>query len=182
MTAISEQAKNVVSQEASGLQGMDSAVLRAQMQSRRCVLIDVREPFEHQAASIAGSILVPLSTVDQAKLQAEHGDKQIVFQCLSGKRSVDAAKRFLKDTGHASAYYLVGGIEAWKQAGLPVERSASAPKLGVMRQVQVMAGGLVAGGTALGVLVNPWFLLVPAGVGCGLMFAGLSGWCGLAKL
>ena len=44
------------------------------------------------------------------------------------------------------------------------------------------AGTLAAGGTALGVWVSPWFLIVPGFVGCGLAFAGATGWCGMAML
>lgn len=51
-----------------------------------------------------------------------------------------------------------------------------------MRQVQLVAGSLVALGIALGVFLNPWFLVLPAFVGCGLMFAGATGWCGMAML
>ena len=51
-----------------------------------------------------------------------------------------------------------------------------------MRQVQIVAGSLVALGVALGVLVSPWMLILPAFVGCGLVFAGVSGWCGMARL
>jgi hypothetical protein len=51
-----------------------------------------------------------------------------------------------------------------------------------MRQVQITAGSLVALGTALGWFVSPWFLILSGFVGCGLMFAGLSGWCGMAMM
>ena len=51
-----------------------------------------------------------------------------------------------------------------------------------MRQVQITAGGLVLLGIALGVWVAPAFLALSAFVGAGLVFAGTSGWCGMAKL
>jgi len=54
--------------------------------------------------------------------------------------------------------------------------------LDVMRQVQVTAGSLVLIGVLLGAFLNPWFLILSGFVGSGLMFAGLSGWCGMAKL
>ena len=52
----------------------------------------------------------------------------------------------------------------------------------IMRQVQITAGGLVFLGVILGVWVAPAFLGLSAFVGAGLMFAGISGWCGMAKL
>jgi len=46
----------------------------------------------------------------------------------------------------------------------------------------VIAGFLVTLGVLLGVTVSPWWLGLAAFVGCGLMFAGASGWCGMAIL
>jgi hypothetical protein len=40
----------------------------------------------------------------------------------------------------------------------------------------------VVAGTALGFLVNPWFLALPAFMGCGMIFAGATGTCGLATV
>ncbi|WP_312760251.1 rhodanese family protein, partial [Pulveribacter sp.] len=74
-----------------------------------------------------------------------------------------------------------GGLDGWKRAGLPVLRDTSQP-LELQRQVQIAAGSLVALGTALGAGVSPWFLLLPGFVGCGLVFAGVSGFCGMARL
>jgi len=54
--------------------------------------------------------------------------------------------------------------------------------LEVMRQVQLAAGGLVVAGVALGAFVAPGFYLLSAFVGAGLMTAGATGWCGMAKL
>ncbi len=51
-----------------------------------------------------------------------------------------------------------------------------------MRQVQITAGSLVVIGVVLGLVVTPGFLAIPAFIGSGLVFAGASGWCGMAKL
>ena len=48
--------------------------------------------------------------------------------------------------------------------------------------MRLMIVPLLAAGVALGVFVSPWFLILPAFVGCGLMFAGITGWCGMALL
>jgi hypothetical protein len=52
----------------------------------------------------------------------------------------------------------------------------------VQRQVQIGAGSLAFLGTALGVFVSPWFFVVPAFVGAGLVMAGVTGFCGMANL
>ncbi|WP_353203718.1 DUF2892 domain-containing protein [Sphingomonas sp.] len=52
----------------------------------------------------------------------------------------------------------------------------------MMRQVQIVAGSLVLTGVVLGWLVSPYFFGVSAFVGAGLTFAGISGFCGMARL
>jgi rhodanese-related sulfurtransferase len=144
------------------------------------VLIDVREDFEHAEESIDNAIHTPLAAVDPETIRQAHAGRRIVFHCKAGPRSRDAASR-LAAAGEP-VYCLAGGIDAWRAAGLPVTRSANAPKLPVMRQVQIAAGSLVVIGVALGTLVSPWFLALSAFVGCGLVFAGVTGWCGMARL
>ena len=51
-----------------------------------------------------------------------------------------------------------------------------------MRQVQIVVGSLSAIGAILAIAVNPWFALLPLILGCGLLFAGITGICGLALL
>jgi len=144
------------------------------------MVVDVREDYEHAEERIDGAVLHPLSSFDADAIRREAGSKRVVFHCRSGKRSLDAAARYRADG--EQIFHLAGGIEGWKSAGRPVVRPAAAPKLPIMRQVQITAGALVAVGVGLGVTVSPWFLGVSAFVGCGLMFAGISGWCGMAKL
>lgn len=144
------------------------------------VLIDVREDYEHGEEHIGDAVLAPLSKFDADALRVSHAGKRVVFHCGSGKRSADAAGRF-RANGE-TVFHLAGGIANWKAAGKPTVRPATGPKIPLMRQVQITAGFLVALGVALGAFVSPWFLVIAGFVGCGLMFAGLSGWCGMAKL
>jgi rhodanese-related sulfurtransferase len=145
------------------------------------VIVDVREDFEHAEEHIDGAALVPLSKFDAATVRREHGGSRVVFQCRTGRRSRDAAERYRQEPGE-QVFHLAGGIEAWKTAGQPTIRPEAAPRIGVMRQVQMTAGFLVALGVILGLTVSPWFLGLSAFIGCGLMFAGATGWCGMAML
>lgn len=78
------------------------------------MLIDVREPFEHAAASITGAILIPMGEV-MSQLDALPTDKTVVVQCQSGGRSARVTAA-LRAKGY-DAVNLVGGIQAWKRAG-----------------------------------------------------------------
>ena len=51
-----------------------------------------------------------------------------------------------------------------------------------MRQVQIAAGSLVLAGVLLGAFVAPGFYALSGFVGAGLLFAGVSGFCGMARL
>ncbi len=154
-------------------------LLRSWLKQGDTVLIDVREDVEHAEERIEGAHLHPLSRFDPEAIRAEHIDRRIIFHCRSGKRSTDAANRFRLSA--EPVFHLTGGIEAWKSAGLPTLKPQSS-RIPIMRQVQIVAGFLVTLGVALGLLVDQWFLAIAAFVGCGLMFAGLSGWCGMASI
>jgi len=154
--------------------------LREWQERGEAVIIDVREPFEYGEERIEGSDLHPLSSFDAEAIHNKYGDQKLVFQCRSGKRSLDAAERYARRGG--TPYHLEGGIEGWKASGQSVHKPKGAPKIGVMRQVQMTAGSLVVIGVLLGAFVNPWFLILSGFVGAGLVFAGASGWCGMAKL
>ncbi len=153
--------------------------LKRRLDSGEAVLIDVRESDEHAREHILGARLAPLSAIDSHDFDREHG-KAAVFHCKSGMRTQANAARLLA-RGFREAYFLDGGIEAWKAAGYGVHSNAKAP-LEIMRQVQITAGLLILTGVALGWLVNPAFYALSAFVGAGLTFAGATGWCGMAML
>lgn len=149
------------------------------------VLIDVREPDEFQESHIAYAISVPLSALEGGfQMLNIPIDKTILFQCLKGSRGQMACERI---QGLASCENKIvnieGGIEAWKEQGLPVIGSSStSSKLSIFRQVQIIVGFLVALCVVIGFAgVTTAFVL--AGVfGAALCVAGLTGWCGLAIL
>lgn len=155
-------------------------LLETWLRSDATVLIDVREDFEHAEERIAGAVNCPLSKFDAGAIRERFKDSRVVFHCRSGKRSTEAALRFQR--GSEAVFHLAGGIEQWKSSDRAVIQPASRTVLPIMRQVQIIAGGLVTLGVVLGVTVAPAFLGLAGFVGIGLMLAGISGWCGMAKL
>ncbi|MBL8545366.1 MAG: rhodanese family protein [Hyphomonadaceae bacterium] len=153
--------------------------LKRKLDSGQAILIDIRETDEHAREHILGARLAPLSAIDSHDFDRDHA-KAAVFHCRSGMRTQSNAAKLLA-RGFAEAYYLEGGIEAWKQAGLPVHANRKAP-IEIMRQVQITAGSLVLTGVVLGFLVSPGFYALSAFIGAGLTFAGATGWCGMALL
>jgi rhodanese-related sulfurtransferase len=142
------------------------------------VLVDVREPDEHARERIRGARLAPLSHFP-ANLVRQEG-QPVVFHCRSGSRTTAASEQLAEAAG-GDGYILRGGITAWKAAGLPVLRDYRKP-IEMMRQVQIVAGSLVLIGVGLGATVDPRFYALSGFVGAGLVFAGATGTCGMARL
>lgn len=91
-------------------------------EKRPLTLLDCREPEEYsdELGHIAGTVLIPVGEV-AARAGEVPGDKPIVSICRSGKRALRAAQA-LRDAGRAEVWVLTGGMLAWNEAGLPVER------------------------------------------------------------
>jgi rhodanese-related sulfurtransferase len=164
---------------ATALHDVAPATLKAWLERDEAILVDVREADEYARERIAGARLHPLSSLAPAALPRGPG-KKLVLQCNSGSRTRQAAAAILAREP-MELYHLAGGIQAWKRDGLPVEADRRAP-LPIMRQVQIAAGSLVLLGLLLALLLSPWLALLSAFVGAGLVFAGITGQCGMAKL
>jgi rhodanese-related sulfurtransferase len=83
-------------------------------------LVDVREPYEHEAGRIAGSLHIELQSLPEEAAALDR-ERPILFYCRSGSRSALAADAFAA-SGY-DARNLDGGLEAWVAAGLPIEPS-----------------------------------------------------------
>jgi len=84
------------------------------------ILVDVREQNEYDEVRIPGSILIPLSTFT-ARFEELPKDKPLVMQCRSGARSGQATQ-YLLDNGYTDVVNMTGGILAWAEADMPLER------------------------------------------------------------
>ena len=152
----------------------------ADMVRAGAVLVDIRDADEYAREHIPGARHHALGRID-AENPARPGDQVLIFHCRSGARTLAHGDR-LAAAGHAcETYILEGGIEAWKAAGLPTAIDRRQP-IDLMRQVQIAAGGLALLGVVLGYAVSPAFFLLSGGVGAGLLAAGLTGFCGMARL
>lgn len=152
--------------------------LKTLLDKNDVVLIDVREPAEYRSKHIEGSTLISLSQLSCERLPSKSG--HIVIHCQSGRRSLDACLKLLSQDSFLNVASLDGGIVAWEQAGFSVKKNGSMIPLD--RQTQFVAGFLAFTGTILGTFINPGFYIIPGFVGMGLMFAGITGWCGMALL
>ena len=146
-------------------------------------LLDVRTPVEHAEIHVPGVHLAPLDRLDPTKLARVNGfakDQAIFIFCRSGNRANLAAQR-LEKGGYERCSVVEGGTMAWAEAGLPVDRGAS-KVMPLERQVRIAAGAIVLGGVLLAHFVNPAFVWLSGFIGAGLIFAGITDWCGMGMI
>lgn len=100
-----------------------SAFEAVQLINRKdAVVIDVRDIGEFEAGHITGAKHVPeRQVVERLKELEKFKDKPLILTCRSGMRS-GAAVQVLRRNGFAEAVNLRGGIVAWEQAGMPVQK------------------------------------------------------------
>jgi rhodanese-related sulfurtransferase len=143
-------------------------------------LLDVRTPAEYESVHISGSYNVPLDTLGEHATEIrEVVDVPVVLVCQSGSRSRQAEEA-LKRAGMPQLHVLDRGLNAWVAAGKPVRRGRE--RISLERQVRIAAGALAAAGGLLAVKAHPRFGLLSALVGGGLLFAGVTDTCGMARL
>lgn len=169
----------MVAKQQAGVREVDARTLKVWLDAGEALLVDVREPAEHAAERIPQAELRPSSTFDPAAI--ERDGRKLVVHCASGMRAAGVCDKLL-GCGCDDVYLFRGGVAEWRAAGFPVEETAGRAHLSVLRQTQLTVGVMVFLGTVLGAAVSPWFLLLPGMMGCGLMFAGLSGRCPLADV
>lgn len=147
------------------------------VQNENAILVDTRESSEYARMRIAGARLMPVSVL-ACLPEDEDKERPAIFFCNSGGRT-KTSESALDARGHERTYILEGGIQSWKSAGLPlvIEKLP----LPIMRQVQLIAGGLILLFVLLGMAFPP-FLWLAGLVGLGLMVAGITGFCGMAVL
>ncbi len=163
------------------LTALDLNAAQQQLAAGQLVLLDVREACEFAREHIAGARLMPMSSLaTQLQAAALPRDNPVVLYCATGNRSLTAMRK-LAAAGYSNVAHVEGGLAAWKTCGLPLVKDRSAP-VSLMRQVQIVAGSLVAAGSVLGALASPWFLLLPGMVGADLILAGMSGSCLMTQL
>jgi rhodanese-related sulfurtransferase len=141
------------------------------------VLVDIRDATEHARERVPGAFNHPLPELDKASF-AETA--VVIFHCRSGMRTQANVSRLAKAV-RGQAYIVDGGIDAWRKAGLPVDKEKR-QHIEMSRQMHIAAGSLVVLGGILGYFVNPMFYALSVFVGAGLVFAGVSGLCTLAQV
>lgn len=93
------------------------------MNREKASVVDVSEPAEFAAGHVPGSRNVPLAKLEGASELPKNKSLPVVVLCATGVRSGRAAAA-IKKLGYERVHPLAGGLAAWREANLPVEKSS----------------------------------------------------------
>ena len=142
-------------------------------------VVDVRTPVEFAEVHVPQARSVPLDELKPGSLQLQK-DQPVYLLCRSGQRASKAADKLAKE-GFSQPVVVEGGTLAWIEAKLPVTRG-TVKVISLERQVRIVAGAIVLSGVLLACFVNFNFIWLSGFVGAGLIFAGITDFCGMGLL
>ena len=146
-------------------------------------VIDVRTPVEYRQVHAVMARNVPLDSLNAKRVMAGrngNAHELLYVICQSGSRSEKACQKFL-DAGFTNVVSVEGGTSAWGSAGLPVKRGKKA--ISLERQVRICAGLIALGGSVAAIVTGNLYLAgIPAFIGAGLTFAGITDTCGMGMM
>ncbi len=90
----------------------------------KAVLIDVSEPAEYAAGHAVGARSVPLGSLEKSTDLPKNKSLPLVVVCPTGTRAARAVAA-LKKLGFQNAQALAGGLAAWREANLPIEKKTA---------------------------------------------------------
>jgi glyoxylase-like metal-dependent hydrolase (beta-lactamase superfamily II) len=142
-------------------------------------IVDVRSGVEWETEHVPGARHVPLEEVAARIDEVLAAPPPRLLLCRTGRRA-QTARATLASRGVGAIAVVDGGIEAYRGAGGLTVRGGAG--LSLERQVRIAAGSIGLVGSLLALLVHPAFLAVPAFIGAGQVFAGVTDWCGMGLL
>lgn len=110
---------DAINRKLTGLQPLDANQSVRLVNQYKGKFVDVREVDEFEKEHIADSVNLPLSKLDEELKKLKNKSQPLVIVCASGQRARNAAKK-LKSNNFEEVYVMTGGINAWKEAKLPL--------------------------------------------------------------
>lgn len=158
--------------------GAFKEVIAAEGDNDSIDFINVCTPAEFKEKYIEGVRNVPLDEIENRVAEFKN-KKRVYVHCRSGARAKKAIDKLSALGVAAELINVEGGLMAWDEAGFATHSLST--HLPLMRQTLIAAGSLVLTGYFLS-LINPLFIFISVFVGAGLLFAGITGWCGMSLL
>ncbi|KGM39907.1 sulfurtransferase [Aquabacterium sp. NJ1] len=102
--------------------GLSPALAVQLINKEKAQVIDVCEPAEFAAAHVAGAKNIPLGEIGSGKGLPGNKKLPLVVVCAAGVRSAKAVTQ-LKAMGYENVQSLAGGLKAWREANLPIDKA-----------------------------------------------------------
>ena len=142
-------------------------------------VIDVRTDVEFVGEHIPGSRHIPVDQIGARVDEVRAVPAPRLLLCRSGGRA-SMAKKTLEQENVAGLSVIEGGLGAYVTAGGVTVKGKTV--ISLERQVRIAAGSLVLLGVLTGFFIHPAFLILSGFVGTGLIFAGITDWCGMGMM
>lgn len=158
-----------------------SPLQASELIAQGAMLIDIRERADYLREHIPDAVSLPLSEITSGKRVENPGFRTVIFHCQAGMRTTRNADALIKAVTSENVFLMSEGINAWKSATFPTVEDKKHP-LPVIRQVHITAGALVLLGVVSGYTLDSRLFLLSGVIGAGLIFSGVTGFCGMASL
>jgi rhodanese-related sulfurtransferase len=103
-----------------GANGLDTLAATRMINDTQAIVLDVRAPGEFEAGHMPGATNIPLADLSRRAAELPAG-RPVIVCCNSGASSARGVGE-LRKSGRDQVFNLDGGLNAWRQAGLPVVR------------------------------------------------------------
>jgi len=147
---------------------------------KKYILVDVRTQAENRSLSIQEATNIPLDDLNKNLKELEKYDT-VFLHCRSGVRSQEGCNK-LQNLKNTDVINVKGGILEWQAQGFSTIKSQKGISFSITQQIFIIAGSLILIGAILSKLINSNWIYLSAFIGAGLLFAGLSSHCFMAKL
>jgi molybdopterin/thiamine biosynthesis adenylyltransferase/rhodanese-related sulfurtransferase len=116
---MSKTSKSILDEARAQVKEVSVEQAREMLQDPQTVVVDVRESEEWRQGHLEQALSIPRGFLE-LRIEEKIPDRRrpIILQCASGLRSL-LAGRALREMGYENVYNMVGGFNAWKNAGLP---------------------------------------------------------------
>lgn len=102
-------------------EGISVEVAQAEVEARRVLLIDIREPDEHATGVAPGAWLLPMSQLGSRLVEIPNDPKRpVLLVCNTQNRSRATLRKLREGGGYTNVRYVQGGMSEWRRRGLPL--------------------------------------------------------------
>lgn len=114
---------NIYGDVISGIRQVTPAEATRMINHENAVILDIRKADEFADGHIINAVNIPMKDIENRRKELEkYKDLPVILYCMNGSDSPRVA-RILRQTGMEKTCYLKGGLIAWRNANMPIDRN-----------------------------------------------------------